>query len=114
MSELFGNPEQVENSDTFELSRKNGQLPSTEEVRSYFRGSSSSRGTKFDRWLISERKRVAEMAILKENNRILALLQKTIDECDTPNTCVQCDITRYHISLLTPEPIQDERNKNER
>lgn len=48
-------------------------------------------GTEFDLWLVTERKRVAEMAIKKERARILAILEAAICDCD--GDCMRIDTT---------------------
>lgn len=89
----------------------NDDIPTTEEIREYItqiRGKDSSlldsvkedMSHRFNKWLISERKRVANFAIEKEQKKIIALLQKTIDNCNESETCEECDITRYHIDLI--------------
>lgn len=86
-------------------------IPTMEEIREYItqtRGKDSTllnpikeeMGHRFDKWVIAERKRVAAFAMEKERKQNVAVLQKTIDDCENPDTCEECDITRYHISLI--------------
>lgn len=68
----------------------------TEEVRDAFSTMEDDEATKdnlknFDFWLVTERKRVAEMAIKKERARILAILEAAICDCDAD--CMRIDTT---------------------
>ena len=62
--------------------------PTTEEVRKGYAGAlylsdvPRDRSEEFDRWLIAERKRVAEMATHKEHERIINVLKETARELD--------------------------------
>lgn len=54
--------------------------PTTEEVRTWFEDEELA--TEFDRYVISERKRVAKMATRKEHERIINVLKETARELD--------------------------------
>lgn len=69
----------------------------TEEVRDAYQGRLIKTGenafelvdeaesdAEFDMWLVTERKRVAELAISKERNRIIGLLTKEISRVSNP------------------------------
>lgn len=58
--------------------QKRYYTPTTEEVRNgYLEGTAE-----FDRWFISERKRVAALATSKEHQRIINVLKETARELD--------------------------------
>ena len=52
-------------------------------------------GTEFDLWLVTERNRVAQMAIKKERARILAILEAAICDCDAD--CKRIDTTFHEL-----------------
>jgi hypothetical protein len=76
--------------------------PTTEDIRNDFARDGMEYAYMFDRWLVAERKRVAEMATDKERERIIKLLEE-----DQPCVLVECypgDFCNcYQIALIKGE-----------